>query len=101
MNLINSEVTFFQVIERLLLLCLRLTICVIEGEENKMEHNELTFTAEYCRARRIPYRIKREGLFIEGQQVCFSLYNLTYVDIIQMIDKLVHYDEITTFYKNL
>lgn len=66
-----------------------------------MEHNKLTFTAEYCRARRIPYKIKREGLFIKGQQVCFSLYNLTYVDIIQMIDKLVHYDETTTFYKFL
>ena len=88
-------------IERLLLLCLHLTICAIEAEGNKMEHNKLTFTTKYCRARRIPYRIKAEGLFIDGQQVCFSLYNLTYVDIIQIIDKLVHYDETTTFYKNL
>ena len=66
-----------------------------------MEHNKLTFTAEYCRARRIPYKIKGEALFIEKHHVCFSLYNFTYANIIQMIDKLVYYDETTTFYKNL
>lgn len=65
-----------------------------------MEHNKLTFTAEYCKARRIPYRIKREALFIKGMQVCFSLYNLTYTDIINMIDKECIYDDITTFYVN-
>lgn len=63
-----------------------------------MEHNKLTFTAEYCRARRIPYRIKKEALFINGMQICFSLYNLTYRDIIDMIDRECVYDDITTFY---
>ena len=63
-----------------------------------MVHDKLTFTAEYCRARRIPYRIKREALFIKSRQICFSLYNLTYIDIIRMIDNECIYDDITTFY---
>lgn len=63
-----------------------------------MEHNKLTFTAEYCRVRRIPYRIKKEALFINGRQICYSLYNLTYIDIINMIDKECQYDATTTYY---
>lgn len=55
-------------------------------------HNKLTFTAEYCRSRRIPYRIKREALFIAGKQICFSLYNLTYGEILTMIDKVCQFD---------
>jgi len=63
-----------------------------------MQHNQLTFAAEYCRARRIPYRIKGEALFIDRKQVCFSLYNLTYVGIIEMIDIECIYDDVTTFF---
>ena len=64
------------------------------------EHNKLTFTAEYCRARRIPYSIKREALFINKKQICFSLYNLPYSEIITMIDNACEYDDVTTFYSN-
>ena len=60
-----------------------------------MKHDKTTFTAEYCRCRAIPYRIKREALFIKGKQVCFSLLNLTYTDIIGMIDKFCVYDDLT------
>ena len=60
-----------------------------------MAHNKLTFTAEYCRCRAIPYRIKGEALFINRKQVCFSLYNLTYIYIVEMIDKFCIYDDLT------
>ena len=66
-----------------------------------MEHNKLTFTAEYCRARRIPYSIKHEALFIGKFQVCYSLYNLTYTDIISMIDKYCVYDDFGTHFKHV
>jgi len=61
-------------------------------------HNKLTFTAEYCRARRIPYRIKHEALFIAGRQIYYSLYNLTYGDILKMIDEHCIYDDVSQFY---
>ncbi len=64
-------------------------------------HDKLTFTAEYCRARRIPYRIKNEALFINKYQVCYSLYNLTYKDIIVMIDNVCFYDYTTTWFTGL
>ena len=63
-----------------------------------MIHDKISFTAEYCRCRNIPYRIKREALFINRKQVCFSLYNLTYEDIIRMIDKFCVYDGLTQNY---
>ena len=62
------------------------------------DHSKLTFTAEYCRARRIPFRIKGEYLSINGKQVCHSLYNLTYHDIISMIDNECIYDNLTTWF---
>ena len=55
-------------------------------------HDVISFTREYCRCRRIPYRIKGEALFINGRQVCFSLLNLDYHYIITMIDNAVIYD---------
>lgn len=65
-------------------------------------HNKLTFAAEYCRCRRIPYQIKREALFVKKHgkyvQLCYSLYNLTYADIVTMIDTACTYDAVTTFY---
>ena len=63
-----------------------------------MTHDKISFTAEYCRCRVIPYRIKREALFINKKQVCFSLLNLTYPDIIGMIDKFCVYDGLTQNY---
>ena len=63
-----------------------------------MKHDKITFTREYCLARRIPYKIKREALFIDGVQFCYSLYNLTYADIVNCIDSFVKYDDLTTFY---
>ena len=60
-----------------------------------MSHDKLTFTAEYCRCRAIPYRIKEEALFIKNIQVCFSLYNLLYADIITMVDDFCVYDDLT------
>ncbi len=65
-----------------------------------VDHNKLTFTAEYCRSRRIPYSIKGEALFIDKKQICFSLYNFTYIAIINMIDKTCVYDNMTTFYEH-
>lgn len=59
----------------------------------KMKHDKISFAREYCLCRRIPYRIKGEALFINGYQVCFSLYNLDYSDILKMIDTAVIYDK--------
>ena len=61
-------------------------------------HNKLTFTAEYCRARRIPYRIRRHALYIAGRRICYSLYDLTYGDIIRTIDEHCIYDDLSQFY---
>ena len=65
-------------------------------------HTKLAFTAEYCRCRKIPYQIKREALFVKKHgvytQLCYSLYNLTYSNIITMIDDACAYDAVTTFY---
>jgi len=63
-----------------------------------MKHNKTSFTAEYCRCRAIPYRIKGEALFINKIQVCFSLFNLTYTEIISMIDKFCVFDKLTQNY---
>lgn len=57
-----------------------------------MEHNKISFAREYCRCRRIPYRIKKEALFINRRQICFSLLNLSYSNIIAIIDNAVIYD---------
>lgn len=56
-------------------------------------HDQISFTREYCRCRDIPYRVKGEALFIDGWQVCNSLYNLPYTEIITMIDNECYYDE--------
>lgn len=54
-----------------------------------MAHDKISFTREYCNCRRIPYRIKGESLYIwnfKYNQVCYSLYNHSYADIMKMID---------------
>lgn len=63
-------------------------------------HDKISFTREYCRCRRIPYRFNREALFIDGFQICYSIYNIPYTEIVQMIDKHVIYNEMG-FYESL
>ena len=62
------------------------------------EHNKISFVREYCRCRRIPYRIDRETLYIDKHYFCFSVYNLTYSELIETIDKVCEYDSITTHF---
>lgn len=57
-----------------------------------MTHDKISFVREYCRCRRIPYQIKREALYIDGLQVCFSVYNLPWLELVEMVDKAVYYD---------
>ena len=69
------------------------------------DHNKITFVREYCLARRIPYKIKGEQLSIRDKSinsiwfVCFSIYNLTYSELIRVIDNAVIYDETSTFFQ--
>ena len=64
-----------------------------------MDHNIVTFTREYCCCKRIPYRIVHaEGLTIAGYHAIYSLYNLTYADVIRAIDDMCEYDATTTYY---
>lgn len=61
-----------------------------------MTHDKISFAREYCRCRRIPYRIKGESLYIgefHFNAVCYSLFNHSYADIMKMIDNEVIYDE--------
>lgn len=63
-------------------------------------HDKISFTREYCRCRRIPYIFNREVLVIDGFRVCYSIYNIQYAEIVQMIDKSVNYNEMG-FYESL
>ena len=65
------------------------------------QHDKLTFTAEYCRARRIPYKIKNETLSIGNKYICLLLYTLPYAEIVPMINDACLYDPYTTFYIGL
>ena len=60
-----------------------------------MTHDKISFVREYCRCRRIPYKIVKEALFIDNSQVCFSVYNLIYTELIKMIDDFCIYDDVT------
>lgn len=62
-----------------------------------MSHDKFSFTREYCRCRKIPYRITGESLLIKGYFICFSLLNLSYTDIINVIDTSVNYDNFGNF----
>ena len=62
------------------------------------QHDKISFVREYCICRRIPYRIMRESLYIDGEFFCYSVYNLTYSELIQAIDKACQYDNTTTFF---
>lgn len=62
------------------------------------QHNKISFVREYCLCRRIPYRIQRETLYIDGEYFCFSVYNLTYSELITAIDKACIYDGKSTFF---
>ena len=64
-----------------------------------MNHNKVSFTREYCQCKKIPYRITRnEGLTIAGSHAIYSLYNLTYGEIVRTIDEMCEYDMVTTNY---
>ena len=62
-----------------------------------MSHNKETFVKEYCLCRRIPYKLKGETLYINKQPVIFSVYNLTYQDLLKTIDNWCEYDSNTCF----
>ena len=62
------------------------------------QHDKISFVREYCLCRRIPYRIMRESLCIAGEYFCYSVYNLTYSELVQAIDKVCVYDETSTFF---
>ena len=60
-----------------------------------MTHDKISFTREYCRCRRLDYKIEGESLLLKWftekgnthyYQVCFSLYNYSYSDIIIIIN---------------
>jgi hypothetical protein len=63
------------------------------------DHNKITFVREYCLARRIPYKIKGEQLSIRDKETksewltCFSIYNLTYSELLNVIDRMIIYDQ--------
>ena len=63
------------------------------------EHNKITFAKEYCLCRKIPYKFNDEQLTIgdmktyNGTVSIFSVYNFTYKDLIEMIDKYTEYNE--------
>lgn len=65
-----------------------------------MTHDKISFTREYCRCRRIPYRFKNETLYIDGYAICYSIFNIPYAEIVQMIDKEVIYNEMG-FYESV
>ena len=62
------------------------------------EHDKLRFIREYCRRRRIPYKINKETLYIDEHYFCYSVYNLAYLDLVQAIDKACIYDSVTTYF---
>lgn len=61
-----------------------------------MEHKKIKAARKACRERNIKYKIKGNdaALFVYDKtikkymQVCFSLYNLTETQIVDMIEKL-------------
>lgn len=64
-----------------------------------MNHDKVSFTREYCQCKKIPYRIARnEALTIAGYHAIYSLYNLTYNEIVNAIDEMCEYDPVTTYY---
>ena len=62
------------------------------------EYDKISFVREYCRRRRIPYKINKETLYIDKHCFCYSVYNLTYLDLVQAIDKACIYDSVTTYF---
>lgn len=66
-----------------------------------MLHNKVSFVRKYCLCRRIPYQIKGEALFIGGRkhknQVCFSIYNHTYRELLDIVDEACVYDDYGNF----
>lgn len=66
-----------------------------------MTHDKVSFVREYCKCRRIPYKIDYYGgLSIAGFYICYTVYNFPYNEIVSMIDKYVTYNEYG-FYKSV
>ena len=65
-----------------------------------MTHDKMSFTKEYCRCRRIPYRFKNETLIIDGRMICYSIYNINYADITKIIDNSINYNRMG-FYESV
>lgn len=58
-----------------------------------MEHNTVSVIREYCRMRKIPYKIvHNHGLYIAGYHAIYSLYNFTVIENIKMIDEMCKYN---------
>ena len=66
-----------------------------------MRHNKESFVREYCLARKIPYRLVKEQLYVDGNYCCYNVYNLTYADLLVAIDNMITYDELTTDFSYL
>ena len=66
------------------------------------DHNKISFVREYCNCRRIPYRIVNEALYIgkgrEKHFIMYSVYNLTYKELIETIDRYCEYDPVSTHF---
>ena len=57
-----------------------------------MEHDKISVVREYCKARRIPYKVNREMLTINKEYCCYSIYNLPWTELFSTIDKMVYYN---------
>lgn len=63
------------------------------------EHNKVTLVREYCLARKIPYKLVGEHLYLgsmktDGRVVSFfSVYNFPWNELLGAIDAHVEYNE--------
>ena len=56
-------------------------------------HNKRTFVMEYCRCRKIPYRLKGDSVVVKGQVICPSVNLFTYRDLLDLIDSACVYED--------
>lgn len=64
------------------------------------DHNKITVVREYCLARRIPYKFQKEQLTINKEFCCFSVYNIPWSELFQIIDNMVEYDNYGYYLRN-
>lgn len=58
-----------------------------------MTHDKFSFVREYCLARKIPYKFKKESLYIDKNFVWYSIYNHPWSELISIIDKHCIYND--------